>query len=177
MKSVLDSRWNEIQLLHYCYYCVVDDDCCSTWTTVRLPELYSYTLALLLTVCSSMGKPVCTHMHTVEPPIMGPLRKGHCMLDLSIKDTAWGPKNYSPYSSNTLRTSKKRTTSPWRTKQLNLYCPQIVLYSEVPLYSHTHTHTRTHTHTVCMSPCSCSLHHPVLAVFCAHIWVCIKTVD
>ena len=29
---------------------------------------------------------------TVEPPIVDPPRKGHCMLDLSIKDTARGPK-------------------------------------------------------------------------------------
>ena len=37
---------------------------------------------------------------------MDPLRKGHCMLDFSIKDIAQGPKNYSPYSFNTLRTSE-----------------------------------------------------------------------
>ena len=30
--------------------------------------------------------------YTVEPPIVDPPRKGHCMLDLSIKDTARGPK-------------------------------------------------------------------------------------
>ena len=29
---------------------------------------------------------------TVKPPIVDPLRKGHCMLDLSIKDIAQGPK-------------------------------------------------------------------------------------
>ena len=50
--------------------------------------------------------------NTWEPPIVDPLRKGHCMLDLSTKDIAQGPKNYSPYSSNTLRTSEKRITSP-----------------------------------------------------------------
>ena len=74
---------------------------------------------------------------TVEPPIVDPPREGHCMLDISIKDIAQGPKNYSPYSSNTLRTSEKRTTSPQRTKQLNLHYPQSVLYSEVPLYSYS----------------------------------------
>ena len=31
---------------------------------------------------------------TVEPLIKDPPRKGHCMLDLSIRDTVWGPKNY-----------------------------------------------------------------------------------
>ena len=69
-------------------------------------------------------KYVCTE----EPLIVDPLGKGQGMLDLSIlyKDIAQGPKNYSPYSSNTLRTSEKRTTSPQREKQLNLYSPQSV---------------------------------------------------
>ena len=33
-------------------------------------------------------------VYTGEPLIKDPPRKGHCMLDLSIKDTARGPKNY-----------------------------------------------------------------------------------
>ena len=32
-------------------------------------------------------------VNTVEPPILDHPRKGHCMLDLSIKDIAEGPKN------------------------------------------------------------------------------------
>ena len=32
--------------------------------------------------------------HTVEPPIEDPPSKGHCMLNLSIGDIVWGPKNY-----------------------------------------------------------------------------------
>ena len=32
--------------------------------------------------------------NTVEPLIEDPPRKGHCMFDLSIGDTVWGPKNY-----------------------------------------------------------------------------------
>ena len=36
------------------------------------------------------------------------------------------PKNYHPYSLNTLTTSKKRTTSLQRIKLVNLYCPQRV---------------------------------------------------
>ena len=32
--------------------------------------------------------------YAVEPLIKDPPRKGHCMLDLSIRDTIWGPKNY-----------------------------------------------------------------------------------
>ena len=42
-------------------------------------------------------------MYTVEPPIVDPPRKGHCMLDLSIKVIAQGPKNYSPYNIENLR--------------------------------------------------------------------------
>ena len=45
---------------------------------------------------------------TVEPLTKDPPRKGHCMLNLSIRDTVWGPKNYHFLS---LRTSEKRTTS------------------------------------------------------------------
>ena len=33
--------------------------------------------------------------YTVESPTADPPRKGHCMLDLSIKNIAQGPKNYS----------------------------------------------------------------------------------
>ena len=38
----------------------------------------------------------------MEPPIVDPPGKVHCMLDHSIKDIAQGTKSYSP---NTLRTS------------------------------------------------------------------------
>ena len=56
----------------------------------------------------------------------GPSKKGHNIKDLSTRDTARGPKNYLPYSFNTLTTSEKRTTSLQRTKLVNLYCPQSV---------------------------------------------------
>ena len=72
---------------------------------------------------------------TVEPLIVDPPTKGHNIIDLSIKDTGQGLKNLFPYSSNTFLTSDKTTTSLQRTQQLNLYCPQSVLYSEVPLYN------------------------------------------
>ena len=66
----------------------------------------------------------------------GPSEKRTQYKDLSTRDTAQGPKksNYLLYSFNTLTTSKKRTTSLQRTKLVNLYCPQRVLCSEVPLY-------------------------------------------
>ena len=63
----------------------------------------------------TVGKLTTSHNRksiTVEPLTVDPPRKGHCMLDLSIKDIAQGPENYLPYSSNILRTSEKRTTSP-----------------------------------------------------------------
>ena len=41
-----------------------------------------------------------TAIDTVEPLIKDPLRKGHCMLSLSIGDTVWSPKKLTtiPYS-------------------------------------------------------------------------------
>ena len=50
--------------------------------------------------------------YTVEPP-----RKGHCMLDLSVKDIAQGPKNYSPYSS--IENLREEDNLSIKTKQLN----------------------------------------------------------
>lgn len=43
---------------------------------------------------------------TVNPPIVDPLNNGHCIFNLSVKDTALGPKNHSPYRFNALRTSE-----------------------------------------------------------------------
>ena len=45
--------------------------------------------------------------NTVEPPIVDPPKQGHCIINLSIKDTVRGPKNYMPYSFSTFRTSKR----------------------------------------------------------------------
>ena len=50
-------------------------------------------------------------------------RKGHCMLDLSTKDLASGPKYNPPYS---FHIAEKKTTSLQGTKQLNLYSPKSV---------------------------------------------------
>ena len=40
--------------------------------------------------------------YTVKPPIVNPLRKGHCIRNLSIVDTSWDPKILFSYSSNTI---------------------------------------------------------------------------
>ena len=40
---------------------------------------------------------------TVEPPIVDPPKLGHCIINLSTKDTVRGPKNYMPYSFSTFR--------------------------------------------------------------------------
>ena len=85
-------------------------------------------------ICLSVCK-FDTIAYTVEPPIVDPPTKGHNIIDLSTKDTGQGPQNLFPYSSNTFRTSDERATSLQRTQQLNLYWPQSVLYSEVPLYT------------------------------------------
>ena len=63
---------------------------------------------------------------TVEPLIKDPMRKGHCMLDLStLKGHCFEPqKNTIPYTFHTLETSKERTVTKEKTVQLlNLYCP------------------------------------------------------
>ena len=59
---------------------------------VRLIPVYTWRITLLYSRTSDI----------VDPP-----NKGHCMLDLSIKDAAQSPNNYSPHSFNTLRTSKR----------------------------------------------------------------------
>ena len=56
----------------------------------------------------------CQYSNTVEPPIVDPPRKRHCMLDISIKDIHCMPK--VPKKSLSLYivilgTSEKRTTS------------------------------------------------------------------
>ena len=57
----------------------------------RIMKLYSATVVLSVSLCK------LTDYHkllqcTVEPPIVDPPRKGRCMLDLCIKDTARGPQ-------------------------------------------------------------------------------------
>ena len=63
--------------------------------------------------------------------MVDPLKWGHCIINLSIKDTVQGPKITMPYSVSTFRTSKRGQSLY---KGQNRYCPQRVLYSEVPLY-------------------------------------------
>ena len=42
------------------------------------------------------------YMYTVKPPIVDAPSKGHCIIDLSTKDSLWDPKILFPYSSNTI---------------------------------------------------------------------------
>ncbi len=58
------------------------------------------------------GQNVQFHCNTVEPPIEDPPRKGQPPY-----------KGYSSHSSSTFLTSKKRTTSQQKTKQLIPRCP------------------------------------------------------
>ena len=51
-------------------------------------------ITAILWIWMSMYAVPRTAIDTVEPLIKDPPRKGHCMLDLSIRDTVWTPKNY-----------------------------------------------------------------------------------
>ena len=73
---------------------------------------------------------------TVKPLIGDPPRQGQCITDLSTRDTACG-SNYLlslQFQYLNFTTSQQRTTSLQRTKQVNLYCPQLIPCLEVPLY-------------------------------------------
>ena len=79
-------------------------------------------------------------MCTVEPLIVDPLNKGHNRNNLSIKDASLGPKCSLSYSTNTLTTSKERTTSLQRVKWLVPTCllfggSTIIVYQTCHCYS------------------------------------------
>ena len=80
--------------------------CVSLWVNACVPVVqYDIVCRCVCGMCLSIWRgwwlSDCVSYYKVEPPIVDPPRKEHCMLDLSIKDIAQGPKNYPLYSSNT----------------------------------------------------------------------------